>query len=41
MTIAQKHGGGLKVDPGGDGQGACFTLELPLPLESMEETEVE
>ncbi|MGC2774536.1 MAG: PAS domain S-box protein [Bradyrhizobium sp.] len=30
-TIAQTHGGRLTVDPGGNGQGACFTLELPLP----------
>jgi two-component system sensor kinase FixL len=30
-TIAQTHGGRLSVDPGGNGQGACFTLELPLP----------
>jgi len=30
-TIAQTHGGDLKVDPGGNGRGACFTLQLPLP----------
>ena len=30
-TIAQTHGGRLTVDPGGNGQGACFTLDLPLP----------
>lgn len=28
-TIAQNHGGDLVVDPGGDGRGAAFTLELP------------
>lgn len=28
-TIAQTHGGDLKVDPGGDGRGASFTLHLP------------
>lgn len=41
MTIAQKHGGRLDVDPGGDGQGACFTLELPLPSDSGEDPEPE
>jgi two-component system sensor kinase FixL len=30
-TIAQNHGGGLSVDPGGDGRGARYTLRLPLP----------
>jgi two-component system, LuxR family, sensor kinase FixL len=30
-TIAQTHGGDLTVDPGGNGRGACFTLNLPLP----------
>jgi two-component system sensor kinase FixL len=30
-TIAQTHGGDLIVDPGGNGQGACFKLQLPLP----------
>jgi two-component system sensor kinase FixL len=30
-TIAQNHGGGLHVDPGGDGSGARYTLRLPLP----------
>jgi two-component system, LuxR family, sensor kinase FixL len=30
-TIAQNHGGDLSVDPGGNGQGACFKLQLPLP----------
>lgn len=29
-SIAQSHGGDLTVDPGGDGQGAVFTLKLPL-----------
>lgn len=28
-TIAQNHGGDLSVDPGGNGRGARFTLELP------------
>lgn len=41
MTIAQKHGGRLEVDPGGRGQGACFTLELPLPSEAPEAPEPE
>ncbi len=39
-TIAQNHSGDLKVDPGGNGQGARFTLELPLPTGS-EEAETE
>lgn len=29
-TIAQSHGGTLRVDPGGNGRGARFTLSLPL-----------
>lgn len=29
-TIAQNHGGDLTVDPGGDGRGARFVLQLPL-----------
>jgi len=29
-TIAQSHGGTLAVDPGGNGRGARFTLNLPL-----------
>jgi two-component system sensor kinase FixL len=29
-TIAQNHGGELLVDPGGHGQGARFTLQLPV-----------
>jgi two-component system sensor kinase FixL len=29
-TIAQNHGGELLVDPGGQGQGARFTLQLPV-----------
>jgi two-component system sensor kinase FixL len=33
-TIAQTHGGDLTVDPGGNGRGACFTLNLPLPAEA-------
>jgi two-component system sensor kinase FixL len=41
MTIAQKHGGRLEVDPGGNGQGACFTLQLPLPCETTEDPELE
>ena len=28
--IAQNHGGNLKVDPGGEGKGAVFTLNLPI-----------
>jgi two-component system sensor kinase FixL len=31
-TIAQNHGGGLQVEPGGGGSGARYTLRLPLPL---------
>lgn len=30
-TIAQNHGGDLAVDPGGGGEGACFSLILPDP----------
>lgn len=30
-TIAQNHGGDLTVDPGGNGQGACFMLNVPAP----------
>lgn len=30
-TIAQNHGGDLIFSPGGNGKGACFTLNLPLP----------
>jgi two-component system, LuxR family, sensor kinase FixL len=30
-TIAQTHGGDLTIDPGGNGRGACFALNLPLP----------
>jgi two-component system sensor kinase FixL len=30
-TIAQNHGGDLVVEPGGDGRGACFKLQLPIP----------
>jgi two-component system sensor kinase FixL len=33
-TIAQNHGGELLVDPGGQGRGACFTLQLPVVAES-------
>jgi two-component system, LuxR family, sensor kinase FixL len=29
-TIAQNHGGDLAVDPGGQGEGACFRLLLPV-----------
>ncbi|PSC06674.1 PAS domain-containing sensor histidine kinase [Alsobacter soli] len=29
-TIAQNHAGDLKVDPGGNGRGARFELELPI-----------
>ncbi len=29
-TIAQSHGGTLRVDPGGNGRGARFALSLPL-----------
>jgi two-component system sensor kinase FixL len=29
-TIAQSHGGDLRVDPGGDGRGAQFCLYLPI-----------
>lgn len=29
-SIAQSHGGDLNVDPGGEGRGARFTLELPI-----------
>jgi two-component system sensor kinase FixL len=29
-TIAQSHGGDLRVDPGGDGRGAQFRLYLPM-----------
>jgi two-component system sensor kinase FixL len=29
-SIAQAHGGDLTVDPGGDGRGACFRLQLPV-----------
>ena len=36
-TIAQTHGGDLKVDPGGNGRGACFTLQLPLPSPGVDE----
>src|SRR5262249_31421783 len=36
-TIAQTHGGDLKVDPGGNGRGACFTLQLPLPSRDVDE----
>lgn len=32
-TIAQNHGGDLQVDPGGQGRGARFTLELPIRAE--------
>ena len=28
--IAQSHGGNLEVDPGGEGKGAIFTLNLPI-----------
>jgi len=31
-SIAQNHGGELLVDPGGQGRGARFTLQLPLAL---------
>jgi two-component system, LuxR family, sensor kinase FixL len=31
-TIAQNHGGGLQVEPGGGGSGARYTLRLPLSL---------
>jgi two-component system, LuxR family, sensor kinase FixL len=30
-TIAQNHGGDLVVEPGGNGRGACFKLQLPIP----------
>lgn len=30
-TIAQNHGGDLVVEPGGNGRGACFKLQLPMP----------
>jgi two-component system sensor kinase FixL len=30
-TIAQNHGGDLVVEPGGNGRGACFKLQLPVP----------
>ncbi len=33
-SIAQNHGGDLTVDGGGDGQGATFTLSLPLVVHS-------
>ena len=29
-TIAESHGGEIRVDPGGNGQGATFSLVLPL-----------
>lgn len=35
-TIAQNHGGDLTVDPGGHGRGACFELQLPLPVPMTE-----
>jgi two-component system sensor kinase FixL len=38
-TIAQTHGGRLTVDPGGNGQGACFTLELPLPTSAEDDAD--
>ena len=34
-TIAQNHGGDLWVDPGGEGRGATFTLQLPAPREMI------
>jgi two-component system sensor kinase FixL len=34
-TIAQNHGGDLWVDPGGDGRGATFTLQLPAPGDTV------
>jgi len=35
-TIAQSHGGTLAVDPGGNGRGARFTLNLPLAAPDAE-----
>jgi two-component system sensor kinase FixL len=35
-TIAQNHGGGLSVDPGGNGSGARYALHLPVPTETEE-----
>lgn len=32
-SIAQNHGGELSVDPGGNGRGACFRLDLPLQVD--------
>lgn len=34
-TIAQNHGGDLIVDPGGNGNGACFSLVLPAAPQAM------
>jgi two-component system sensor kinase FixL len=34
-SIAQSHGGDLTVDAGGSGQGATFTLQIPLPNEKV------
>lgn len=43
-TIVQSHGGELLVDPGGGGQGARFTVKLPLgaatEADDTEETEL-
>mgnify|MGYP003586244028 CR=1 FL=1 len=36
-AIAQNHGGDLMADPGGNGQGATFTLMLP--MHQSDETE--
>jgi two-component system sensor kinase FixL len=36
-TIVQSHGGELTVDPGGNGQGARFTVRLPLTVEGAGE----
>ncbi len=33
QAIAHAHGGDLRVDPGGNGKGASFTLSLPIDLE--------
>lgn len=32
-SIAQNNGGDLSVDPGGNGRGACFRLDLPIRLD--------
>ncbi|HEV2672843.1 MAG TPA: ATP-binding protein [Gemmatimonadales bacterium] len=29
LGIVKEHGGGMRVDPGGSGRGATFTVELP------------